>query len=260
MNEESKTKGKCLFCGKMYSIYGINRHLALHLQEKVKSGEPGTSFLVKVVPDKNVWGESFPHFLSLWIDGEAFMDDFDSFLRKIWLECCHHGSAFRKNQKVNTSKYITDDFLDLPEFQQRMIFTKLGEEVEATEVYMEDEANQVLQKGLKLKYVYDFGDKTQLIVTVIEQYPMKADAAIVLLSRNEPLNELCDNCGITPATKMCTVCQWNGRDSMFCDPCAEKHASECEPFAEYASRLVVNSPRMGVCVYSGGSIDLERDR
>jgi hypothetical protein len=45
----------------------------------------------------------------------------------------------------------------------------------------------------------------------------------------------------------------------FCDKCAEKHAKKCEDFADYASMPVVNSPRMGVCGYEGGSIDTERD-
>ena len=39
----------------------------------------------------------------------------------------------------------------------------------------------------------------------------------------------------------------------------EELKSECSDFDDYASMPVVNSPRMGVCGYEGGSIDLERD-
>jgi hypothetical protein len=48
-------------------------------------------------------------------------------------------------------------------------------------------------------------------------------------------------------------------DAEFCDKCAKKHAKKCEDFDDYASMPVVNSPRMGVCTYEGGVIDIERD-
>ncbi|HDR51364.1 MAG TPA: hypothetical protein ENN90_07050 [Mariniphaga anaerophila] len=49
------------------------------------------------------------------------------------------------------------------------------------------------------------------------------------------------------------------KDAFFCETCSEKHAEECEDFADYAEMPVVNSPRMGECGYDGGTIDLERD-
>lgn len=45
----------------------------------------------------------------------------------------------------------------------------------------------------------------------------------------------------------------------FCEKCTEKHEEECDGFVDYARMPVVNSPRMGVCGYEGGSIDTERD-
>jgi hypothetical protein len=48
-------------------------------------------------------------------------------------------------------------------------------------------------------------------------------------------------------------------DAGFCDKCAEKHAKKCADFEDYASLPIVNSPRMGVCGYMGGTIDTERD-
>ncbi len=47
---------------------------------------------------------------------------------------------------------------------------------------------------------------------------------------------------------------------MYCEECAIKHEATCEEFADYARMPIVNSPRMGVCGYEGGSIDKERDR
>ncbi|MDR1544508.1 MAG: hypothetical protein LBS50_08930 [Prevotellaceae bacterium] len=123
---------------------------------------------------------------------------------------------------------------------------------------MSRKTDKVFYKGLKLEYEYDFGSSTELLLTVVEEYPVKADEKIVLLSRNEPLEWLCDTCQKEPATQICTVHDW-GNESQFCDKCAEKHAKKCKDFEEYAAMPIVNSPRMGVCGYTGGSIDIERD-
>jgi hypothetical protein len=69
---------------------------------------------------------------------------------------------------------------------------------------------------------------------------------------------LCDSCGKEPATQICTAHEW-GEDSLFCDKCGKKHGKKCSDFEEYASMPVVNSPRVGVCAYMGGNIDIERD-
>ena len=227
MQEKLKSEGKCLFCDKTFAKAGINRHLATHLKEKEKSGKRGKSFFVKVETNKR-WGISTPYFLSLWIDGGAKLEDLDYFLRGIWLECCGHLSAFSYEHEIEDT------------------------------IPMSRKMKDVLHKGLVLEYEYDFGDSTELSVTVIDEYAVKADENIVLLSRNEPLKIMCSTCGEVPATQVCTVCMCEG-DAQFCDECAEKHAEECEDFDEYAAMPVVNSPRMGACAYDGGTIDTERD-
>jgi hypothetical protein len=45
----------------------------------------------------------------------------------------------------------------------------------------------------------------------------------------------------------------------FCKKCAGQHAKTCSDFADYAAMPVVNSPRMAVCAYDGGTIDTQRD-
>ena len=220
MQEEIKSEGKCLFCGETFAKAGINKHLSAHLKERTKESEnAGCSFLVKVETDKR-WGAT-PYFLSLWVDGETTMKTIDQFLRDIWLECCGHLSEFEN-------------------------------------VAMTKKARNVFAKGMKLDYEYDFGSSTQLTLTTVEEYPMKADKKIVLLSRNEPEKVLCAMCGKEPATKICPFCVYE-RPAWFCDKCAKKHAKKCEDFDENEALPVVNSPRMGVCAYSGGSIDMERD-
>jgi len=258
MQKKLKSEGVCLFCGKTFAKAGINRHLATHLEEKAKSGKPGKSFFVKVETCKR-WRSS-PYFLSLWIDGEAKMNDFDQFLRQIWLECCGHMSAFRNPKKQRGGYSVmfgTMDAYDYLEQGNVAKYEKTMEEINGS-IPMSRKVKDVLFKGLELEYEYDFGSSTELTVTVIDEYPIKADKKIVLLSRNEPLEIMCSICKKVPATQLCIVCLGEDED-VFCDKCAKKHAKECEDFEDYASMPVVNSPRMGVCGYEGGTIDTERD-
>jgi len=213
-----KSEGKCLFCGETSAQADINKHLSTHLKEKAQSGQAGKSFLVKVEPDRRY---GMPHFLSLWIDGTTTMTKVDELLRDIWLECCGHMSEFEG-------------------------------------VEMTTKAEKAFKKGKKLNYQYDFGSTTMLTLTVVEEYPVKADKKIVLLTRNEPVDLMCNTCKKVPASQICTVCMYE-EHAVYCDTCAKKHAKKCEDFDDYASLPIVNSPRMGVCGYTGGSIDTERD-
>ena len=245
MKEIIKSEGKCPFCEKTFAKVGINRHLATHLADKTTVGVTGKSFFVKVETNKK-WG-STPYFLSLWIDGEAKMKDLDGFLRSIWLECCGHLSSFTDPTKKRKRSGM--DFL---------ISLIDSEEEFPDEISMSRKVKDVLHKELILEYEYDFGSTTALNITVIDEYPVKADKKIVLLSRNEPLKIICSICGKAPANQICTVCMYDGK-AEFCNKCAKKHEKKCNDFANYASMPVVNSPRMGVCGYNGGSIDKERD-
>ena len=254
MEQNLKSEGKCLYCGKAFAKAGINRHLKTHLDKKQNAA--GVSYLVQIEQNPR-WGKA-PYFLSLWVDGEASMKQIDRFLRDIWLECCGHLSAFRKpqaSQRGGTWNLFEATAL----LQQGKIraYEKLMEE-ENGEIPMSRKVNKVFYPKLKLEYEYDFGSSTELVLTIIDEYPVKADAKIVLLSRNEPLKIVCDACKKKPATQMCAIHDY-GDDSLFCDKCGEKHAEECEDFDDYAAMPVVNSPRMGVCAYEGGRIDTERD-
>jgi hypothetical protein len=124
---------------------------------------------------------------------------------------------------------------------------------------MNCKVKKALNKGLTLDYEYDFGSTTELCLTVMDEYPVKSEQEIVLLSRNEPPEIMCSTCGKVPATQICTVCMYGDGNYLFCDKCAPKHAKKCEDFADYASMPIVNSPRMGECAYMGGTIDVERD-
>ncbi len=256
MKEELKAEGVCCFCNKTFTKAGINRHLSTHLKEMTKSQKAGRSFFVKV--ETNKYYGSTPYFLSLWIDGEAKMKNFDDFLRDIWLECCGHMSAFRNPKNAQRgglwSLMEASDYLESGEIDK---YEQLMEEASG-EIPLSRKIKDALAKGLVLEYTYDFGSSTELTISVLDEYPVKAENKIVLLSRNEPFLIVCSDCGKLPATQICIACMYE-KDASFCDKCASKHAEKCEDFADYSSMPIVNSPRMGVCAYEGGVIDKERD-
>lgn len=254
---ELKSYGVCLYCKQTFAKAAINRHLQKHLADKAKEGKPGTSFLLKIETNPK-WG-SAPYFLYLWADGEATIEDIDNFLRDIWLECCGHLSSFT-NKSFKSSRGGMWDFFEaenLLETGKIKEYEKLMEDTKG-EIPKSRKIKNALSRDMKIEYEYDFGSTTELLITVVEAYPVAADKNIVLLSRNEPPEILCETCGTEPAVKICTVCI-NDKESAFCNKCAKKHAKTCEDFADYAAMPVVNSPRMGVCAYEGGIIDRERD-
>jgi hypothetical protein len=257
MEQNPKSGGKCLFCGETFTKVGIIRHLQSHLKQKAKENALGKSYLVKVEPNPK-WGAS-PYFLSLLIDSKATMENIDRFLRDIWLECCGHMSAFRnpKNRRQGSGMWSFFKAEELLAKGKHKEYENLMEDIKG-EVPMSRNVDKVFYKGLKLEYEYYFGSSTELLLTIVEEYSVKANELIVLLSRNEPLEWLCDICRKKPATQICTIHDWDD-DSLFCDKCAKKHAKECEDFRDYAAMPVVNSPRMSVCAYTGGCIDTERD-
>lgn len=239
MTEKLKSEGKCHFCGEMKTQRSINTHLSKHLQQMEKDaavvGKKTNSYLVYVRA-----GEMF---LSLWASADASFAQLDRFLRAIWLECCGHLSSFRDKNGYYKHPASKDAW---------------GIEPDEQEVPMKYALRKVLEKGKKLDYEYDFGSTTHLSIEVKEEYTIKPEEYVVLLSRNEPLKILCQTCQKAPATAICSIEDWDS-DHLFCENCAQKHAKTCTDFADYARLEVVNSPRMGTCAYEGGQIDLERD-
>ena len=99
------------------------------------------------------------------------------------------------------------------------------------------------QSGDKASYKYDFGSTTELEIQVVRVREAACPEAVRLLARNEPPVWVCGVCG-KPATQICTECV--DSNPLLCDEHAESH--EC---GEEALLPVVNSPRAGVCAYTG---------
>jgi len=221
-----ESEGKCYYCNKNYNGSGISRHLSSHLRAIQKENSSNKkSFHVKVT------GEGL-YFLHLLIGEKTKLENLDSFLRQIWLECCGHLSSF-EIKGVKKSYSINDWSFDDEEYGLDMN-TKLG---------------SLLKKGMKLNYEYDFGSTTYLEITVINEYSINDNNKITLLSRNEPLELLCDICKKESARVICLM--WHDNETMFCGSCSDIHAEKCSDFDDYSKANIVNSPRMGVCGYTG---------
>lgn len=238
------SEGKCHFCGETFAMAGISRHLNTHFKSIKSSNSKDKSFHIKV--------EAAEMFLNLWVDGKAKLDELDDFLRAIWLECCGHMSSFTdikkransRNNLLNFESFLSGKFED--------------NESGPGEIPKKSKAQDIFYKDMIIEYDYDFGSTTQLTIKVLEEFDFKADSKVILLSRNEPLEILCDICNKEPAVEICCVCIGQ-EEALFCKKCAKKHKKTCEDFADYASMPIINSPRMGTCAYDGGTIDIERD-
>lgn len=153
---------------------------------------------------------------TFWLDmavkREGKLKDVDRFLRRVWLECCGHLSEF----STGTHRKVS----------------------------MNTKVSEALGSGERLGYVYDFGSSTELVVRLLGDVNAASRGAVRLAARNEPPTWPCDACA-KPATAVCTQCLYDGKG--FC--CAAHVSShDC---GEDMLLPVVNSPRMGVCGYTG---------
>ncbi len=218
--EELKSEGECLYCKQIFSQKEIGKHLAKHLLEMDKKDAGKVA-----KPYFHIEVEAGEMFLHLLVKGDSKMEKIDSFLRNIWLECCGHMSEFGHK---------------------------------SFEVKMKQKVADVFESRVKIFHDYDFGTTTRVFLKGLKSYNLNLKEGLILMSRNEPLKIMCSSCKKEPAVNMCSTCCWE-KDSFFCEACSEKHEEVCEDFADYSSMPVVNSPRMGECGYTGGSIDVERD-
>ncbi len=203
------TRGNCYLCGATVAKSRCKQHILTGHSCADADAQECALLKVEGAYDKNYW-------LYLDIPLDASLRSLDSFLRKIWLECCGHMSAFM----IAWGRQVGKD-------------RKIGE----------------LPVGAQLYYDYDFGSTTELKITVVDTLSrLKQRAAVRLLIRNEPYHFACRVCG-QEATTICCECDGMEEASpFFCDACAQKHEEE----TEHSFFLpVTNSPRMGVCAYCG---------
>jgi predicted RNA-binding Zn-ribbon protein involved in translation (DUF1610 family) len=198
------SKGNCYLCGAEFGKTAMKNHLV-----KVH-GELNGQQECCLLKNEGVYNKDYWLYIDIPIDKP--LSDVDSFLRRIWLECCGHLSCFLGpgRSEIRQSRKLKDFF-----------------------------------DGDKLVHEYDFGTTTELLITVIGTISRKKQRGNVrLLARNISPQFECGICG-KPAVDLCTECIYDADNPYCCAECGLEHEH-----AEML-RPVTNSPRMGECGYTG---------
>lgn len=200
----SKSNGNCYLCGAEFGKTSMKTHLLKTHSEQ--NGEQECCLLkIEGAYNKDYW-------LYVDIPVDKSLSGVDSFLRKIWLECCGHLSGFFDSGRSEIGK---------------------ARKLNAFSV------------GDKLFHEYDFGSTTETLITVIGTIRRKKQKENVrLLARNIPQQFECGICG-KPAAYICTECMYDTDNPFYCAECGETHEHD------EMLLPVTNSPRMGECGYDG---------
>ncbi len=218
------SQGTCFLCGSTFDKKVMTKHLKSCVKEKASKEQPTRKKRSRKQELFHllVEGRYLPEYwLHIEVPVYNTLEDLDSFLRDIWLECCGHLSAFT----IDKTKYSEHPW---EEYGEKGIDAKLCD---------------VLRPRLRFYHEYDFGTTTHLALKVVTKREGK-DEDIRLLARNNPPAIKCLSCG-KPATQVCPQCNWENA-GWLCDKCAPNH--EC---GDEMLLPVVNSPRVGQCGYTG---------
>jgi len=217
--------GKCHLCGGVFGKSEMMKHLkACRQKEGSEPMSSAQSSRKKDVFHLLVEGRYSPEYwMHIELPADTQLAVLDGFLRDTWLECCGHLSMF----SIENKRYSA---AEMEEFDDETMEARLGE---------------VLSPGMKFYHEYDFGSTTHLVLNVIsqEQRPIKGKA-VQILARNEPPEIPCVSCG-KPATQVCAECIYADA-GWLCNMCAAQHKCGQEMLLP-----VTNSPRVGVCAYTG---------
>ncbi len=223
------SKGTCTFCHKEFSKSGMTRHLESCEQRAVAQARTGSGQKAQKTRTFHLVVEGYRlpmYWMHLEVVAGTTLATLDRFLRDTWLECCGHLSAF----EIGGVRYSVDAGMYAWDSGGKSMRVRL---------------DQVLSPGQTCSYEYDFGSTTELIVKLVSEREAEAKKkAIEILARNSPPRVPCDVCG-EPATSICTQCIYEDQGCL-CDACAKDH--KC---GEEMLLPMVNSPRAGVCGYTG---------
>lgn len=216
-----QSKGTCVYCSKELSKAGMTKHLATcpkrraaiaTAETKKGNSEPLYHLRIQDAYSNEFW-------LDLEMRGAKTLLNLDDYLRAIWLECCGHMSQFS----------LSGGF--------------------ANEVGMRRKLSDVFKHGGELTHIYDFGTSSETVVKCVALREGKPPTTkpIALMARNNMPDYRCIICD-APATHLCMECQIEDQTAgTLCDEHTENH-----PHDNYGEPIpMVNSPRMGMCGYSG---------
>lgn len=232
MSRIPPSKGTCAFCKGVFPRAGMTRHLKSCAAYQASLGlEEGPKVARSHFFHLFVEGTDAPEYwLHLDVLAKATLGDLDQFLRDTWLECCGHLSAFHiENRYFEANTGAVDSMWP-------MIFGR-----PAPPESMRTRLSSVLRPGLKFSHEYDFGSTTRLILKVMSEHEGASLQRVTILARNELPEMQCSVCG-KPAAWIDTF----GEYELYCEECADAEGRDLEGMLP-----VVNSPRMGVCGYTG---------
>lgn len=150
---------------------------------------------------------------------DATLEDLDSLIRDVWVECCGHMSAF----SIGKESYLS------------------GEDEPGTSMAIP--LSGLVPPGSTFSYEYDFGSTTELDLKVIGAIPiMPPEKPICLIARNNPPPFPCDACG--NQAEFSLFDDEDGTLRFFCRECLVS----AEPDPE-CTEIIENSPRTGICGY-----------
>lgn len=220
MPDSLRGSGECRKCHRSFSKAQIGRHLRGCL-------DPGHGLLIKVDAPRS------PYFLYLFALPDQPLELLDDTLRDVWLECCGHLSAFTVGTISYESSPEEDAFWGGPGRRQ---------------LSMDVPISRALPPGVPARYEYDFGTTTELVATVFATgiSGISSDPGCVhIVARNDAPAVPCSQCG-QPAT---IIIGWE--PELYCEACGEEvSVADDEP-----TWPLVNSPRTGLCGYTGPSLE-----
>jgi hypothetical protein len=230
MTQKATTQGVCMFCGQPYTNTGMRRHLpACTARQQAIEAESGRKTRLFHLTVSGTYSKGF--WMHLEMPGRATLRHLDRFLRDTWLECCGHLSAFNiENTEYELDTGGIDGMWSMfcgPKSPPKSMKIPLG---------------SVLRPGLRFTHEYDFGSTTYLSLQVVAEREgvMPKGQWVRVMARNELPDFRCEICG-KPAKYVDVFEDY----ALLCAECAEEQADE------EGLLPVVNSPRMGVCGYTG---------
>lgn len=151
----------------------------------------------------------------------------------------------RKSIRKGGSSHTPEEWAELRRsYFQRQLLEALLDMVEDRS--LDVRLGKVLKVGQKFSYEYDFGSTTHLNLRVVlerEGVVRDEEDPVEILARNVPPVILCKVCG-KPATKVASG-YYDAEENGYCNKCARK-SRDVDMMLP-----VVNSPRVGVCGYTG---------
>jgi hypothetical protein len=246
------SSGVCAYCKQTFAKAGMTRHLqscvarraATEAELKTGGKKVQSLYHIQVTCDyaEEMW-------LHLEMPGSATLLDLDHFLRDIWLECCGHLSSF----DINGADYESDSMIEKESlgpfgmalygglFHRRKTYSMSKTKLQA-----------VLTEDLVFGHTYDFGSSTELklkVMAIRSGLPQPKEP-VRLLARNLMPEIKCQQCGKKPATIIDQEAMYDPDGKfLICKACARKRKLEDMILP------LVNSPRAGICGYTGDAPD-----